>query len=283
MGWFGKKDAPGHGTEGKVLPAESASATDESTGIDFAKYDLDRLGADIRSIVDIPGAIGQVARFVLTVPVVVAIITWVVFSSRMATWALVPFVIGAFVLAGFSAAVIGAYVVARKRLDLVADASNRVVDVVGEMHADVMLVKDGHAGTSVQGVAIGLLENAIFPAVFGTITTTAETAMGPFGRFSSSITKTPMSMVQKSVISAVRSLPDREIGQLVSGAGDALTATPAVSAKIERLTTEYGQARAKVEGIVAKVSRAALRSAFGFTLVAAIPLVIWLALGWLLG
>jgi hypothetical protein len=30
------------------------------------------------------------------------------------------------------------------------------------MHADIILVKDGHSGTSVQGVAIGLLENALF-------------------------------------------------------------------------------------------------------------------------
>lgn len=278
MGWFGRNDTPS-----QRVPGAAYAAAEESTGIDFAKYDLDRLGADVRSIVDIPGAIGQAARYVLTIPVIVAMITGAVFSSRMETWTLVPFVVVAFVLTAFSAAVIGAFVVARKRLDLVADASSRVVDVVGEMHADVMLVKDGHAGTSVQGVAIGLLENAIFPAVFGTITTTAETTMGPFGRFSSSITKTPMNMVQKSVISAVRSLPDRDIGQLVSGADDALLSSPAVTAKIDRLNTEYRQARAKIEAVVAKVSRAALRSAIGFTLVASLPLLIWLAVGWLLG
>lgn len=248
-------------------------------GIDFAKYELDELGNDIRSIVDVPGAIGQALKYVLTLPVLVAVITWAVFSSRMSTLALVPFSFIAFLLSFFGALVIGGFFVARKRLDLVADASNRVVDVIGEMHTDVVRVKDGHAGTSVQGIAVGLLENAIFPAVFGTITATAETAMGPLGRLSSTVTKAPMNMVQKSVISAIRSLPDKEIGQIVSEVGEAV---PAASAGLQQLTTEYTQARDKIEGIVSKVSRTALGSTLGLAAFASVPLLIWLVLGWLL-
>jgi len=248
-------------------------------GIDFAKYELDQLGNDIRSIVDIPGAIGQALKYVLTLPFVVAILTWVVFSSRMSGWALVPFTFIAFLLSFLGALVLGGFFVARKRLDLVATASNRVVDVIGEMHTDVVLVKDGHAGTSVQGVAVGLLENAIFPAVFGTINASAETALGPLGRFTSSVTKAPMKMVQKSVISAVQSLPDKEIGQIVTDVGQAV---PAASAGVERLTAEYTQARNKIEDIVSKVSRTALGSTLGLAALASIPLLIWLVLGWLL-
>ena len=246
-------------------------------GIDFAKYELDKLGDDIRSIVDVPGAIGQALKYAITLPFLVAIITWAVFSSRMATWVLIPFSTVAFVLSLLAAGVIGGFFVARKRLDLVADASNRVVDVVGEMHGDVVRIKDGHAGTSVQQVAVGLLENAVFPAVFGTINTTAENALGPLGRFSSGITKAPLNMVQKSVISAIESLPDREIGQIVDDASDAV---PAAAAGIERISTEYNQARAKVEGIVSTVSRTALGSTLGLAAAASIPLLIWLVIGW---
>jgi len=248
-------------------------------GIDFAKYELDDLGNNIRSIIDIPGAIGQAMKYVLGLPCVVAIVTWIVFSSRMSGLALVPFTFIAFVLSFFGALALGGFFVARKRLDLIADASNRVVGVIGEMHTDVVRVKDGHAGTSVQGVAVGLLENAIFPAVFGTINTTAATAMGPLGRFSSSITKAPMNMVQKSVISAVRALPDKEIGQIVTDVGQAVSET---SAGVAQLNAEYVRVRNKTESIVSAVSRTALRSTLGLAAVASAPLAIWLVLGWLL-
>lgn len=274
MGWFRKKDRVD-----KDDPSEPPSTLDQATGIDFAKYELDQLGNDIRSIIDVPGAIGQAFKIVVTLPFVVAIVTWIAFSSRMSVVALVLFSLVAFVLSFLGSVVLGGFFVARKRLDLVADAANRVVDVVGEMHADVVLVKDGHAGTSVQGVAVGLLENAIFPAVFGTLSATAEAAMGPLGRFSSSITKAPMNMVQKSVINAIQSLPDREIGQIIDGIGEDL---PAAAAVVQGLGDDYRQARDKIEGIVATVSRTALGSTLGLAGVATIPLALWLILGWVL-
>ena len=268
MGLFGRN---------KDKPSEPTSTGDTANGIDFTKYELDELGADIRSIVDVPGAIGQAAKYALTIPFIVVIITWAVFSSRMAAWVFVPFSIITFFLSFFGALVIGGFFVARKRLDIIADASSRVVDVIGTMHADVVQVKDGHSGTSVQQVAVGLLENAIFPAFFGTINSTAEATLGPLGRLTSSITKAPLNMVQKSVISAIGSLPDREIGQLVTDVG---AAVPQANAGLQRLTTEYENVRDKIDGIVAKVSRTALGSVLGFALVASVPLAVWLIIGW---
>jgi hypothetical protein len=54
-------------------------------------------------------------------------------------------------------------------------------------------------------------------------------------------------MVQKSVINAIKSLHDREVGQMTDGIGEDLAATSAVKA----LTDDYRQARDKTEGIVA--------------------------------
>ena len=85
-------------------------------------------------------------------------------------------------------------------------------------------------------------------------------------------------MVQKSVINSIKSLHDREVGQMTDGIGEDLAATSAVKA----LTDDYRQARDKTEGIVASVSRTALRSTLGLAAIATIPLVIWLILGWVL-
>lgn len=250
----------------------------QDTPLDFSKYGLEQLGQDVRSLVDIPGAIGQTAKYALTLPFVVAIGTWLVFNGRMG-WPLAPFTFVAFMLSFAASMVIGGYFVARKRLDTVASASSRVVDVIGEMHADVEQLRDGHAETSVQAVAVGLLENAILPAVFGTLTTTAETAAGPLGRIASTVTKAPMKLVEKSVISAVKALPDRKIGDVVDGVGAAL---PDADSTLSGLRQEYTSVRDKMESIVARVSRTAVGSVLGLAMIAAIPLLIWLVLGWLL-
>lgn len=269
MGIFNRK---------KDTPSEPPSTIDATTGIDFASYQLDTLGADVRSIVDIPGALAQTAKYALTLPFIVAIITWAVFNARMAGWVLVPFTLVTYGLSLFAAAILGGFFVVRKRLDTVSDASRQVVDVIGEIHSDIARVKDGHANTSVQKVAIGILENAIFPAVFGTLSATAETALGPLGRFSSGITKAPINMVKTSVVSAIEALPDREIGATIDQVGAAL---PIAKEDIEKISAEYGKVRDKIEGIVAKVSRTALGSVLGFTAVGAIPLLVWLAIGWI--
>ena len=269
MGWFSRKEKA----------HEPASTVDEATGLDFAKYGLDQLGEDIRSIVNIPGAIGQAAKYAVTLPFVVAIVYWAVFSSRMSSVALVPFSIVAFLLSLVGSMVVGGFFVARKRLDTVADASDRVLGVINEMHSDVIRVKEGHSGTTVQEVAIGLLENAIFPAVFGTMNTAAETALGPIGRFASGVTKAPMKLVEKSVISGIQALPDKELGKIVTDIGESL---PAVTAEVDRLQTEYGQVRSKMESIVDTVSRTALGSVLGVAAATSLPLAVWFLLSWVL-
>lgn len=250
----------------------------QDTPLDFSKYGLEKLGEDVRSLVDIPGAIGQAAKYALTLPFLVALVTWLVFNGRMG-WPLPPFTFVAFALSFGASLVIGGFFVTRKRLDTVASASSRVVDVIGEMHADVEQLRDGHAETSVQQVAVGLLENAILPAVFGTLTTTAETAMGPLGRLASTATKAPVKLVEKSVISAVKALPDRKIGEVVDDVGAALPDTDSALSKLRR---EYTTVRDKMESIVARVSRTAVGSVLGLAFFTAIPLLIWLVLGWVL-
>jgi len=268
MGIFGRD---------KEKSYEPPSTVDPATGIDFAKYGLEQLGEDIRSIVNIPGAVAQAAKYALGIPVVVSTIYWIVFSARMRAFVLLPFSVVTFLLSLVGALVIGGFFVARKRLDTVADASDRVLGVINEMHTDVIRVKEGASGASVQDVAIGLLENAIFPAVFGTLTTAAENTMGPVGRFASSVTKAPMKLVEKSVIDGIRSLPDHELGKVVIDVGESL---PAVTSQVNRLAADYQTVRDKMETIVGRVSKAALGSVLGVAGVTSIPLLLWLVFSW---
>ena len=256
-------------------PFEPSTSAGEHDDVDFSEYELGKLGDDIRSLVDVPGAVLQAAKYALAIPIGIALLTWIAYGSRMAGWALVPFTVIAAGLSLLGAIVIGGFFVTRRRLDTVADASNRVVTVIGDMHGDVARIRGGQSETSVQKVAVGLLENAIFPAVFGTVAATAETALGPLGKIASQVTKVPMAMVQKSVVTAIGSLPDHEIGDMATNSTE-------TAAALADLTTEYTHAKDRVEGIVARVSRAALGSVLGLAVVASIPLLIWLGLGFVL-
>jgi len=247
----------------------------EDARLDFAKYELDQLGQDVRSVVNVPGAIVQTAKYSFLFPVAVGIGTWLIFSSRMDGF-LGPFVLIAVLLSLLSAMIIGGFFVARKRLDTVASASSRVVDVIGEMHSDVERVRDGHAETSVQQVAVGLLETAILPMVFGSLSTAAESA-GPLGRIAAKVSKAPVGLVEKSVISAVKALPDHKIGDVAQRVGETL---PDTEASLTKLRVEYASVRDKMESFVAKASSAATRSMLALAAIASIPLALWLLLGW---
>ncbi len=270
MGLFGKKDDD-------VLNNWSAQSADTS-GIDFTKYDLTTLGDDVASIVSIPGAVAQAAKWALGLPIVIGIVSWIVFSGRMSAWILVPFVFGAMFLSALGSTFVGAYFVARKRLDLVSQATTRVVTVVNEMHTDVVQVKEGVSTTSVKALSKGLLENAIFPMAFGFVEGMAPDAGGGMiSKLSSRFTDVPLKLVQKSVIGAVDRLPDKEIGSL---ANDLTGSMPDMSTMLSDLNATYQRISGEIEGVVASVSKATLTSAIGAAVVAMVPLLIWLAIGW---
>ena len=272
MGWFGRGKS-----DQEAETAGTPAVQDTASGIDFSAYNLSSLGDDVASIINVPEAVGRVAKYSFAIPAVVGIVSWIVFSGRMPTWVLVPFVFGAVVLSLFAAVAIGGLMVVRRRLDTVAQATDRVVGVVGTMHSDIVELREGHANTSVQEVAVGLFENAILPAAFSTFSGIAENSLGPVGGAISKATQAPMhSLVKKSVVAAIRSLPDREIGQLVE---DTAGAMPEVGAALAAVNAEYQRTRENVEAIVAKVSRTAVGSMVGVALVATVPLLVWLLIG----
>ncbi len=248
-----------------------------TAGIDFSSYDLDGLRDDVVSIVDLPDAMKKTAKWAFGIPIAVGILSWVIFSSRMAGWVLVPFVLGAVVLSVVGSVFIGGFFVARKRLDTVSQATNRVVTVVGEMHADVLQVKEGASQTSIKEVATGLLEHAIFPIVFGMAEGFAANASGPFSKISGRATDYSMGLVQKSVIGAVNKLPDHEIGSVVE---DASALMPQLTEALSELNGTYQRVAGDIENIVGRVSKATLGSVIGAAAVAMIPLLLWLVIGW---
>lgn len=249
----------------------------DSSGIDFSKYNLTSLGDDVRSIISLPDAMAQIAKWAFGIPIVIGILSWIVFSGRMSGWLFVPFVLGAMALSVLGSVFIGGFFVARKRLDTVSEATNRVVNVVGEIHRDVVQVKDGASSTSVKAVAGGLVEHAIFPMAFGVVEGMAGGGM--FSSVTSRFTSMPMNLVQKSVLGAIDRLPDKEIGQVTS---DLTSMMPDMSATLGGLNDEYQRIAGEIEGIVAGVSKATLGSVVGVAALSMVPLMFWLILGWLI-
>lgn len=270
MGLFG-----GDESEPPVIDGELLVGADASTfqGIDFAKYNLDGLSDDIKSIIDIPGAIARVAKWAFVTPVLVGILTWVVFSPRMSGIGTFFFSFGAVILSIMAAVVLGGFAVARQRLDIASQATTRVVNVVGEVHSDVVELKEGASSTTVRQMAVGITQHAILPVVFGV----AEASAGPLARLGSS--GSLMRVVEKSVVNAVSRLPDHEIGSMVDeGAGLASD----TASMLGRLDDEYQRVVGNVEGVVQSVSRATLGSLLTFAGISLIPLVLYLIAGWAL-
>lgn len=250
------------------------STDDQSLGIDFEKYELGQLGEDIRAMVDVPGAVIQASKWALGIPIVVALISSGVFSGRMSNWILIPFVFGVFVLSLLASIVFGVYAVTRKRLNLVTDASGRVVNTLGEMHSDVVELKEGAADTSMQKVAIGLFENAIFPMVTGAVSATS----GPLSFITSRAIKVPMSLIERSVVAAIKVIPDRKIGEIVDDQAESIGALTEVTNQIGET---YQSISVRIDEFVGLVSRKTLGSLIGVGVASMLPLLIWLLVGWM--
>lgn len=119
-------------------------------------------------------------RWILGLQIVAIALTAILFAGRFDSglW------LGVFsILAGFAAAplaaTVGGWVLGRRRLASVADASERIVDIVGVMHTDVVRLREGTSEVPAQEVAVGILEEAVFPAVSGAVGATAEGLLGP--------------------------------------------------------------------------------------------------------
>lgn len=249
-----------------------------TSALDFASYDLDDLRDDVRSVVDVGGAISAVTRWAVGAAVLAFIGSWLVFQARIdSSLATVLFALIAAACAVPLGATIGGWLLARRRLNTVTEASGRVVDVIGQMHGDVLKVRAGTAETSVQQVAVSLLQEAVFPVVFGTVNTTAEGLLGPLGFIASKVTKAPMKIVEQSVVAAIGALPDRQIGDLVDGAAGALHVDDAVRGVVDH----YEHVRGGLTDTVRKVSRTSLAVASVLLIVASMPLIIWWLIGWI--
>ena len=228
----------------------------------------------------IPAAIASTAKWAIGLPIAVAIITWLVFSSRTSGAVAVLIAFGAALLSILSAVLLGGALVAKKRLAIVSQAADRVVDALGEVHSDVVMLKDGASRTTVQELSIGLLQHAVLPIVFGVVEgASGASSGGVVGKVASLGTDRSMKLVEKSVIAAVKRLPDRELGSIVSDMSDTL---PATAEAVATINNEYQRIGSGIEGIVARVSKATVGSSFVAAGLALIPLLLWLAFAWLL-
>jgi len=217
-------------------------------------------------------------RWILGLQFVVVTLTAILFASRFDSglW------LGVFsILAGLAAAplaaTVGGWVLGRRRLAAATDASERMVDVVGLIHADVVRLRAGTADASVREVAVGILDEAVFPAVFGTVGTTAEGLLGPLGFLARRATRAPLELVERTVTGAITSLPDRKLGDLLDGTADAVAGLDVAQSVAE----DYTAARDRVTSVVERVARTSGVVAVGLTVVSVVPLIVWWLFGWI--
>lgn len=257
-----------------------AGGSGDAEALDFSSYDLDGLRDDIGQVLDFGRAVSTMTKWMLGLQLAVVVATWVAFAGRFdsGVW-LGLFAVIAGVVSAPLAATVGGWVLARRRLDAVTEASSRVVEVVGLMHADVVRLRRGSAETSVQKVAVSILEEAVFPTVFGTVNTTAEGVLGPVGFLARRATRAPFRLVERSAIRAVSSLPDRDIGRLVDGATEAVGGLDGFAASI---ADQYSGVGERIGSIVGRVARTSLVVGFGLAVGSTVPIALWWLLGWLL-
>ena len=248
--------------------------SEPSGAIDFSRYDLEGVRDEVLAIIDIGSAIADLVRRSALIPLVVFLIAWIIVGGLGGFF----FAIIAGFLSLFPAVVVGGWLLSRQRLAAITTASERVVDTVSMIHRDIESLREGAAETSVHAAATGIVEEAVIPVVFGSATRFAGGLLGPLDFLAERVTAVPMRLVERSVVRAVRLLPDRTIGELGLDTVEAVA-----SPDVDRLGQAYDDVASRLSGIVEAVTRGSTVVALAVAFVAAVPLLIWLAIGWWLG
>lgn len=262
--------------------SESSGLAALTKDLDLEKYDVQSVAADLTEVANVPKAFAATAWRAALVPIVIAIVTWVVFTSRMATWALLPYTLVATGLSLGVAAVLAIALFTRRQLDAVTDASKRVLGVTAEMHGDLAKLKAGDLRLTVRETASTLSSEVIFPMVEDmSVGVAREFLPGPFKSIASPVIGVPIGVVKKSVAAAIGVLPVDALDAAVE-LGDENGADKALEASVVELGKRYEGIQSSIEDFVRRAMGRSLVPVLLAGLAVAIPLVLWWLLGWAL-
>ena len=245
--------------------------------IDLEAYDLDGLRADVSELVDLQQLAVRTFQWTVLGPLVVGLLTWIYFSGRMPTWALVPFDLVAVVLSLVGAALAAVFIVMRSKVAAATEAATRTFDVLAMAHGDLEQALDGGVEVSVKELAGQILELAVFPALEDGVVAVAP----PPARFLvRPIVWLPTTVVSKTVMAVVDLLPATTLGHLSE---DELQAGSDEVGKLRAafgsLPEDLAEAQLGLERTVNKALNISARPLIIAVGVALLPLLVWLLIG----
>ncbi len=259
--------------------------------IDLSRHDFDALRDDINDIVDIPRAVGQLLRWSVLIPLIGTWLTWVVFSDRMSTLALIPYsilVAAALLLAALG---IGGLVVMRSRVVEVNEAADRVIATVAALHGDYSKIRTSGSEVDTRGLAAVLAREIVFPALLSTggAALNSSVVTGPIAFLARPLLKYPLAIVEERVLDVLlqddvvlephlRPSEESEPGEV----GADLVVEMAFDDLPEELANWYRAIHRYLTSTVAGVGTVAVGSMWTVVVLSALPAVVLLGLGWVL-
>lgn len=177
--------------------------------LDLDRYDFPGLRADIEQIIDLPDAVGLLARRSLLILGVGTMATWIVFDPRMPRLVLIPYTLLVLLALAIAAVAIAVLIVLRQRMAQTDAAADRALFTIAALHGDYLRVRSGDVSVPMQEVASLLTREVVFPILIGGSTTMVETATatsGPMGWVLRPFIGQAMGMVERRVLVALDSV-----------------------------------------------------------------------------
>jgi hypothetical protein len=198
----------------------------------------------------------------------------------MPTLALVLFVLIAAVLAFLAVGVLSVYLVVRKRVENAVVTSERVLETVVLIRDDLYHVSEGRKRVSTRELASDVLEDVVFPVM----TETAVSVLpGPLRFFARPVVWLPRKLIERTVGAAIKHLPDDRLDRHVVIDNRALIRADAEVDRAAATRAAVLEVHDVVEDIVVGVIKALWWPTVAVTVLASIPLLVWLVIGWLAG
>lgn len=262
----------------------------DTSAIDLDKYDFDGLRQDVMDILSLPQAGLEIAKWVGLGPAIAGWIIFMFFSRRMSMWALVPYGVVVTLALILASVGIGLCFVLHRRVAATNAAADRVIYLTSELHRDYLQVRSGDANIPMATMATALTEQLIFPLLSGGALS-ATSLSGPVGFVLRPVLSRLINGVQERVLEALNSPTDVELAVDDSSpplTGAEVVATVATASLVDAvplppgLDEWYEKVHAVVLRVVSSAGTVATGSMAAVAFVAAMPLVMVLAAGYLL-
>lgn len=251
--------------------------------LDLARYDVRRVAADVMGLAALPVDAMRAVFYTAIAGVIGFALTALLFVTRMSLfWLFLFAAIGGFLVL-FCGVVVAVSLVAHRKLRETIGVADEVLDVVAQMHRDLVELRNGKAQLTVRATAATLSADVVFPMMSEAAIAAAETYLrGPLKPLARPLIGRPLQVAEKAVTASIANLPVAALDAAVSGdaTDDAASVDDMVEAMRE-IDDRYEAAKKTVAGHVRSFMTKSQVPAVIFAALALMPLVCWWLLGFL--